>query len=1557
VGNGLSTAAARAASSAAVGAVGLADHTAGTLVGASAAAPRALRAAARSTAGVPAQLAALVQPGRLRHQRRVTVNGPHVHVELRGAEGKCAEALIAALAHVLDERQGVGWWQVNLAAARVVVETVGDAPSVAEVIALIEDAEDEAGTSSDDWDRHHEHPADVEPLVTAGLALAADVVGLVAAAAASRLRLGRLPATVAAGVTLVDAQPRARRLLEARLGPDRTDLLLAGANAGVQAVNRGGLALLVDAVQRAEALAEVQSRRVAWGRWEALVHGPGSAHVVPAVDVAERPRPLPPGPVERVADQAAAGSLVGAAAVLLTQRSAEQAAAAVLVGVPKASRLARESFASTIGTLLTARGVLPLDRSTWRRFDRLDTVVVDGAVLQGQRPLVLAAQGQAAGWSDSRCWSAGQRLLTGASPAPAEHPALGSAASPDALRLVDGGGGPDARARSDARWHDLTSGGRHVGRVLIGVELHPLADPVLASARAAGLRVVLVGGAGTGELRGRADEVVAPSVPLVDVVRRLQVAGAGVAVVTTHDAAALAAADVGIGVLDATHRRDASAHGVLAPPLLPWTADLVCAELAVVPVLLAATATARAVSERGRVLAISASTLGALLIVAGPRRGSRLRAVSPVAGAALVAVATGTLAGWRAARRAALPPVHLVPWHNLSPQDVLDRLDPPEHEASVGAVAPPRGGSPASRLVGGPTRAAARTTAQLWHHVREELEDPLTPVLSVGAAASAVLGSPTDAVLVGSVMGVNAMVSALQRQRAEQAMRGLLAGESLHGVRLDGPAARDVTTEDDDLVAYETRVPAATLVAGDVIALRAGDVVPADGRLITAEGLEVDESGLTGESVTVDKQVDATPGAVLAERTCMVFEGGVVVAGTGRAVVTAVGSATQAGRAAAAVPAHGAAVGVQAHLRALTDKALPLTLVGGAGVTALGMLRGQLLRAAVADGVAVAVAAVPEGLPLVATVAQLAAARRLSRRGVLVRSSRTVEALGRVDTVCFDKTGTLTEGRLGLVALADLDSDWTARSAEQAPDARRLLRAAARACPQPGEAPIVHATDRAIIDAAQRHLGLQAAHVWDFVDEVPFQSYRGYSATLGHTKRTLRLVVKGSPEVLIARCTQALRGPQGGAGHQAVPFTAAERALAEKTVERLARQGLRVLAVARRDLRRAPDDVETAVEGLTLLGFVGLADAPREATMPVVQELQRNAIHVVMITGDHPVTAAAVARALGIGADTVVTGAELDALDETASRELIASASVFARVSPEQKVRVVAALQAVGRVVAMTGDGSNDAAAIQLADVGIGLAAHGSTAARNAADLVLTDPDLTLLLDALTEGRAMWQRVRDAVSVLVGGNAGEVVFTLVGTAIAGRAPVRTRQLLLVNLLTDMFPAMAVALATARPTPPTATDDDGRSPVELRARRAGDELARSPRPELGSELLRAVALRGAATAGGATAAWLLTRVGPRDRASTTGLVALVGAQLGQTVVVGARSPLVWATALGSGAVLATIVQTPVLSQFFGCTPLDPLAWGAALGCAAAATAAAALAPALLERVLPTTADRT
>jgi len=1040
------------------------------------------------------------------------------------------------------------------------------------------------------------------------------------------------------------------------------------------------------------------------------------------------------------------------------------------------------------------------------------------------------------------------------------------------------------------------------------------------------------------ELAGRADEVLAGGEDgegLAGQVRRLQAAGRVVALVSAQEDA-LGAADVGIGVVPAAGR-------------VPWAADVLCGPgLGEVPRLLAAVSAARAVSARGVTSATAATFLGALLsAVGGPARTAR--AVLPVTAAAGAALLSGTMTARQVLR---LPPPEAVlhtPWHALEPDEVLSRL--PRPAAGLAAPAVPSGrGRVVLGLLGVPAAALA-PVGRLARNVRAELADPLTPVLATGAAASAVIGSPTDALLVGGVLAANALVSGTQRLRADQALRALLLDQQLparlvetvpstsseDGAPPGAPAGAWRNALQHAPAAGTARiVPASGLRPGQVIDLQSGDVVPADARLLAAAGLEVDEASLTGESAAVDKQTQATPGAELADRVCMVYEGTTVLAGSARAVVVAVGPATEAGRALTLAGRAAAPAGMQARLEQLTRRGLPVTLLGGAGVTGLALLRGRPLPRAISSGVSVAVAAVPEGLPLVATVAQLGAARRLSARGVLVRSPRTLEALGRVDTVCFDKTGTLTEGRLRLARVAGLDEQWDPGD----PQGRRVLRAAARACPQPqGTQPVAHATDRAILDAARAlHDGL-AGEDWTKLSELPFQSERGFSAALGRTTGKVRLVVKGAPEVLLPRCTHQ----RDDTGKR--PLDGAGRERAQQMVHALAGRGLRVLAVARRnvtDVLPAADlpeadqwaaaaaDPERLAEDLTLLGFVALADIPRPQAAPTIAALHTAGLAAVMITGDHPVTAQAIAAGLGIPAGRVVTGPELAGLDDAARTRLVAKANVFARVSPEQKLRIIAALQHAGRVVAMTGDGANDAAAIRLADVGIGMAAHGSTSARSAADLVLTDPDVSLILDALVEGRAMWSRVRDAVAILLGGNAGEVAFTLAGTALAGRAPIGTRQFLLVNMLTDLLPSMAIALA--------GTPAD---PAERQALLAGGV------PSLGGPLLRDIAIRGTTTGAGALAAWQVGRVtGTRRRASTIALAALVGTQLGQTLLVGGRNPLVLATGFGSAAVLAVIIQTPGLSQFFGCTPLGPIAWATATGCAAGATLLAAAAPHLL-----------
>jgi cation-transporting ATPase I len=329
-----------------------------------------------------------------------------------------------------------------------------------------------------------------------------------------------------------------------------------------------------------------------------------------------------------------------------------------------------------------------------------------------------------------------------------------------------------------------------------------------------------------------------------------------------------------------------------------------------------------------------------------------------------------------------------------------------------------------------------------------------------------------------------------------------------------------------------------------------------------------------------------------------------------------------------------------------------------------------------------------------------------------------------------------------------------------------------------------------------------------------------------------------------------------------------------------------------------------------------------------------------MLTGDHPETARAVAVALGWPEDvSVVTGDELATRDRAGRASLVRDCDVVARVAPEQKLQVVEALRESGRVVGMVGDGSNDAAAIRAADVGVGIAVRGSAAARNAADLVIVNDELSALTEAVAEGRALWRSVADALTVMIGGNAGEIGFSLLGTLVSGASPLSTRQLLLVNLLTDMFPAMAVAV-----TPQGGAADTAAAPGEGAAERQGTArtgTAPLGLGTLGAPLARQIRHRGILTALGATTAWLVGSATPGSarRTSTMALCGVVGAQLTQTVTGRRHSPLVWFTVLGSAAALIAIIQTPGVSQFFGCTPLGPVAWTGVT----AAVAVAALAP--------------
>ncbi|MFG3026102.1 HAD-IC family P-type ATPase [Streptomyces sp. NPDC048254] len=1001
-------------------------------------------------------------------------------------------------------------------------------------------------------------------------------------------------------------------------------------------------------------------------------------------------------------------------------------------------------------------------------------------------------------------------------------------------------------------------------------EADPWTEPVLDAARRAGLRVVLVDDPALEDFTGLADQVVDARRPLADVVCSLpEDAGAVITVARLWSAgdhgllAGLLAGDIAVALTD----DDCT---------VVWGADALALHgLPDVWRLLTGIPAARGVGRRSQTLARSGAALSGLLVAVGESRSGRGRLAAlpglrhaPVDGAAATALLSGAWAALRVARAEAPHPRARVHWHELGPREALERLEEERAEE------PPEARQQAAQPSRNPLLVPVRWTRRLSGAVRSELDDPLTPVLAVGSAASAIVGSVVDALLVVGALDLNALIGGVQRLRAEHAVSGLLADQERQARVADTPDEPDTHTVD-----------AAGLAPGDVIDLHTDDVIPADARVLSEDGLEVDESALTGESVPTEKHTAATPHVPVADRHSMVFEGTTVAAGHARAVVVDTGERTEAARAVHLAARTPAAAGVQARLHELTAKALPLTLGGGAAITGLALLRGTPIKEAVSGGVAVAVAAVPEGLPLVATVAQLAAARRLSRGGVLVRAPRALEALGRMDTICFDKTGTLTENALRLAKVTDTEGRDHPVDDEAAGD---TLRIAARACPQVGDTdgPPEHATDAAVLDAAGPDPD------WSQSEGLPFEADRGYAAAVGHSgDEPLLLVVKGAPETVLPACSE-------------LPEHASE------TAQALAAEGLRVLAVAQRrpdDAENAPSVLEQPLEQLEFVGLLGFSDTPRETSTTLIRGLREEGIRPVMLTGDHPQTARSIAAELGWPEDTVVvTGNELAAADRSGRARMLRDAGVVARVAPEQKLQVVEALRDAGRVVGMVGDGANDAAAIRAADIGVGINTRGSAAARNAADLVLTDDDLTVLIDAVCEGRSLWHSVADAVAILIGGNAGEIGFGILGTLLSRSAPLSTRQMLLVNLFTDLFPAMAVAVTPKE----TAEQTDPRSPSDV----------------LGAPLLQQIRHRAVTTSAGALMAWLIGRATPGTarRSSTMALVAVVGTQLVQTLLDRRDSPLVRLASLGSAAVLLALIETPGISRFFGCTPLGPLA---------------------------------
>ncbi|MFE2498228.1 HAD-IC family P-type ATPase [Streptomyces scopuliridis] len=1460
-----------------------------------------LRAVARPAR---AALEALVRPLTSQASARVhTFDGGRAHLIVRGLRGPAGIKIAEALEQRLAEVPGVRWAAVNAALQGVVVAVEGPADDESTVRGLLDVVE----AIEEAYDTTHEplplHPASAEPAGRAVWALATQAAALPLAVAGRLTRSSPLPLELASLVTIVDTQPRLRRVVARVVGEQNTTLVLAALNAVAQGSSGGFLGLAVDAAHHAMSTAELKAHRTAWNSAEPDLTG--APHLARAEyrDRVPRPVPLGPGPVERYADTAAViAGLTFAGALAVTRRTGS-AAGASLAAIPKAPGLAREGFACTFGGALAHSGTVVHDPEALRGLDRVRTVVLDtsalttGAyVLADLVPLDEASAGDLAATAhrlfDPRRPERLSSTLDGAADqgpsTDQERTRGGRPKEPSGRRddaqwylgpldqlVLRGRTGARARARLESEGATyvlgLARGARLMAVVSAVPEVHEAAERLVGAARRAGLRVLTANDGTVIPVPG-ADGTVPGGERLAASVREQQADGTGVLVVS-QNREALDAADVGVGT--------AGSGGGPA-----WGAGVYTPDPGGAVIVVEACGVARRVACRGVWLAKGAAGLGSAMTLAGRAGQPGALSLAAVNWSAALGMAYGA---WSAAELLRRPSVHGAsqqPWHSMLPETVLARTAGresglTERQAFDRAV---RSGGPVDR------------PASLPRAVVTELANPLTPVLVGGAALSAAVGGVLDAAIVLAVTGLSGLIGGTQRHITDRAVRRLHQRSAVR--------ARVVRDGEERVVSAEE------LVVGDVVVLGSGDVVPADCRLLDSHGLEADESALTGESLPVGKGVDPVLAADVADRTSMVYEGTTVAAGRARAVVVAIGGATEAGRGATAGRDARPVVGVEHRLARITRTTLPLALGSAGAVMAAGLLRGRPARETVGAGVGLAVASVPEGLPFLVSAAQLAAARRLSTLGVLVRDPRTIEAAGRADVLCFDKTGTLTHGRIELALVIARDDDEG-----QPPDRldnrqQAVLAAALRASPGARDnRKLEHFTDRAVVSGAEQAGVSQTdgAPRWRRTTSLPFEPSRGFHATRGRSGGQRLLSVKGAPERVIALCAMDRE---------------AKNALLTRS-EQLAAEGHRVLVVAESRDEGSGPLTDDSVSGLDFLGFLLLSDKVRSGAARSVRQLADAGVQIVMITGDHPQTAESIARELDVvDGRRVVTGADLDALDDDALDELLPNVGVVARGTPTHKVRVVKAFQRLGRTVAMTGDGANDAPAIRLADVGIALGVRATPAARAAADLVVTDDRLETILAALVEGRAMWASVRQALAILLGGNLGEIGFTVLGATISGSSPLTARQLLLVNLFTDLAPAIAVAL---------------RPPGEDAKERL---LQEGPESSLGTALTDEITVRALATALGATVAWIAARAtGRPTRARTIALAALVATQLGQTLLVGWRSPAVLAAVAGSLAALAAFIQTPGVSHFFGSTPLGPVGWAIALTAATAATVAA------------------
>ena len=721
----------------------------------------------------------------------------------------------------------------------------------------------------------------------------------------------------------------------------------------------------------------------------------------------------------------------------------------------------------------------------------------------------------------------------------------------------------------------------------------------------------------------------------------------------------------------------------------------------------------------------------------------------------------------------------------------------------------------------GPNRLPARKSRSLLARVLAQFNNLLIYVLLASSAVTILLRHALDAIVILAVVLINAAIGFIQEGRAEQALeaiRAMLTREA--SVLRDG---RRLT------------VPAESLVAGDVVLTEAGDRIPADLRLLRATSLRIEEAVLTGEAAAADKSVEpVAPDAALGDRASMAYSGTLVASGQGAGLVVATGAATELGRISAMVG--GVETLTTPLLRQMNVFAQRLTIV----ILALAacvcvfafMARGYEIEHAFMAAVGVAVSAIPEGLPAVMTITLAIGVKRMADRNAIIRSLPAVETLGAVSTICSDKTGTLTLNQMtvGAVLTASAEFETTGTGYDPRGD---LLRGGGAI--DPGVHPDLGAIARASLlcnDASLRQAGADWIVDGDPMEgaliafaikagadpdktkresprlkEIPFDSRHRFMATLNPVGAESLISIKGAPERMLELC-----GSQRGAGSDDPLDTPAWRV----AIDKLAARGQRVIAFASKPARDS-DRLELAdVEegGLTLLGLVGLVDPPRPEAVQAIAECKAAGIDVKMITGDHASTGAAIARELGLGKGAVdaLTGHTIDTMDEAALRRSLPTTSVFARTSPEHKLRLVEALQADGAVVSMTGDGVNDAPALKRANVGVAMGRKGTEAAKEAAEMVLADDNFATITAAVREGRIVYDNLVKVIGWTLPTNGGQAMAIVAAVLLGVTMPMTPAQILWVNMVTSVALGLVFAFDPAEPGVMQRPPRDPRAPL-------------------------------------------------------------------------------------------------------------------------------------------------